>query len=477
MQIVVVLSFVVTMTMVQLLFDGSVGMPSAPAGVCLSAVTVYLLIAAAISRVRTATGLAVLTPHGGFPARAARRHALLGMGGQVWLIAGLAAVQYLGWLHWVLSENHLGRVPLAGVLAAWLPFPLALGLEWAMDYPFHAALRRLSANRIAASGGVPRPIWTLGQYLEFNARHHLLFVAVPVCLIIAVNDTLRLYALPLLPEPTASAVFVGGTFLTAGTVFLFVPALLVRIWRTRRLADTPLRQAIEALCRRLKIRYRELLVWETGGVVANAGVMGLIPSVRYVLLSDALLENLQDAALLGVVAHEAGHVRHRHILYSLIFALSSVILCSFVADLLARALSLPDWTLQVLALALLAGTWAVGFGWISRRFERQCDVTAAWALGTPEAGTDPLRVTPEGAATFAYSLQRIADLNGMGSNAFNWRHGSIAWRASHVLWLGGAGRSRRDIDRTVGRIKLALWAALALSVALLAYDVAANGMT
>ncbi|HAU38600.1 MAG TPA: Zn-dependent protease with chaperone function, partial [Phycisphaerales bacterium] len=69
-----------------------------------------------------------------------------------------------------------------------------------------------------------------------------------------------------------------------------------------------------------------------------------------------------------------------------------------------------------------------GFGWVSRRFERQCDVQAAWAMSGAAPGDRAAVITPEGAATFAWALQQIARLNGIAPEQFNWRHGSIARR-------------------------------------------------
>ena len=78
-------------------------------------------------------------------------------------------------------------------------------------------------------------------------------------------------------------------------------------------------------------------------------------------------------------------------------------------------------------------------------------------------------ITPEGAAIFAMSLQRIAQLSGLPMRQRNWRHGPIAWRIQHVLMLGAARAPRAGIDRLVRRIKLALWAATALSAALVLF--------
>ncbi|MEI7837460.1 MAG: hypothetical protein WCK05_13760, partial [Planctomycetota bacterium] len=121
---------------------------------------------------------------------------------------------------------------------------------------------------------------------------------------------------------------------------------------------------------------------------------------------------------------------------------------------------------DVTALAALAGLFFLGFGFISRRFERQSDVFAAWAVGSARPGeADELGVTNQGAALFAAALERVGELNGTPPHQYNWRHGSIAGRVGYIMWLGSTGGTRRPIDRTVRGIKVALWVACGLGVA------------
>jgi STE24 endopeptidase len=196
--------------------------------------------------------------------------------------------------------------------------------------------------------------------------------------------------------------------------------------------------------------------------------MGLVSRFRYVLLSDALLEQMSERDIAAVFAHEAQHVKGMHIFYSMLFAISSSTLCAWSAERVRAAAGLGDWEAQVLAIMLLVAAWAFGFGWLSRRFERQSDVNGAWLIGRmeqPEAPADI--ITPAGAEAFAHALQSIAQLNGISLTHRNWRHGSLEGRISYVLWLGSTFASRRKIDRLVLWMKVALWLATAISVALL----------
>jgi STE24 endopeptidase len=103
-------------------------------------------------------------------------------------------------------------------------------------------------------------------------------------------------------------------------VFILSPVMLRRIWRTTPLGPGPLREHLDSLCERIGFRCREILVWNSDGVMINAAVMGLFAPVRYVLLSDALLTTMSTTQIEGVFGHEVGHIRHRHIQYFLVFA-------------------------------------------------------------------------------------------------------------------------------------------------------------
>ena len=74
------------------------------------------------------------------------------------------------------------------------------------------------------------------------------------------------------------------------------------------------------------LNYRRILIWESDGMVVNAAVMGLFRPVRYILLSDGLLEMMDDAKIEAVFGHEAGHVKCRHIEFYLLFAVLSMLI-------------------------------------------------------------------------------------------------------------------------------------------------------
>jgi STE24 endopeptidase len=321
------------------------------------------------------------------------------------------------------------------------------------------------------SGAVATPIWSRWEFLKYNFRIQFLFVAAPLGLIFLLHDAVMLYGWPLLtgamqargwnPGPD----WVEDIVLTAIVlaVVLVAPMIIVRVWPTRPLPAGELRTELEQALGRLRLRCRNILLWESGGVIANAAVVGLVSPVRYVLLSDALLEHMDRRQLQAVFAHEAGHIRSHHLFYCLLFMIGMDML-GVAAMGAMLALNLREWLAEASAIILLGVPGILAFGRISRAFERQSDVIGAWLAGTEfNDSPDTDRVTPEGAAIFAMALQRVALINGTPPGSPNWRHGSIQSRVSYIFYLGASGGSRRDIDRKVRRIKVALWALLVLS--------------
>jgi STE24 endopeptidase len=471
MQVVVLAAFVVALTLYQepsALFAPTRWTPAAAAA--------YVLLTGVLARLSLPAPLrdgrmeVVLSP------REARRHNLLGFFVHGWMVAGLAGVISLGYGRWVGDTLGLSRVPLAGEAMALLPLPAAMIAYWIMEYPYHRAIRRCISQSLSAAGATPPRAWSMREYIEYNLRHQFLFVAVPVGLIILLSDSLSLYVAPRQGNsPAAQYVSLGMTVASAATVFVLAPMLIVRVWRTRKLPDSPLRRELEAVCVRMRLRYRDILVWQSGGIIANAGVMGLVPQVRYILLSDALLENMDAARIKAIFGHEAGHIRSHHVFYMALFAIGTLLGCGSAGDLLAKRLGWPEDTVGAgIGVVLLAMAWIFGFGWISRRFERQCDVIGACVAGE-DFGGDGVRLTSEGAAVFARALEGVAFWNGTPVSQRNWRHGSIARRMSYLLFLGGTGGTRNEIDRLVRRIKLGLWILAAAGIALTAADIMIGG--
>ncbi len=487
MQILVIIGFVTVLLTSQ--------MPTVqrPWWASVAAIDVYLVVNAIL-----AYSNALVTLGGVRAARRSRGGRIIHVTARVWLIGGAGAVMWMGFGRLVMETLGLGDFPLVGEMVILSPFIAALITSWAFEYPIYRASRRRAARAPAYVSDQTEPqtppkpaVWSFGEYLSYNIRHNLLFIAVPISLIILLTDAFHIYLADAIPPPARAPATVAAVGLSVGLVFLAAPLMIARIWRTEPLETGPLRQDLENICRALKLRFRELLRWNSGGVIANAGVMGLVGPVRYVLLSDGLLEHMDRRGIRAIFAHEAGHVINHHVFYGVMFAVSAAGACFFAGELagvLAERMAWPAYTAQIVSVMCLLLAWGFGFGYISRRFERQCDVVAAWLAGMQKtcpgqiaqrARGEPRTITLEGASVFARSLHQVAQLNGIPIRRRNWRHGSIANRIDYIMDLAERSGDSGQIDRTVRRLKsvllLAAAAFVAAVIAVVATDVAPQG--
>jgi STE24 endopeptidase len=305
----------------------------------------------------------------------------------------------------------------------------------------------------------------------------LLVVAVPMMVILVVFDLARMYEQLLNRFFRVQWAAEVAPAVAAGLVFVFAPPMLRYIWPTRRLPNGALRQGLESICRRIGLRYQEILIWRSGGMMVNAAVMGLFAPVRYVMLSDGLLETMSRQQIEAVFGHEAGHVRHHHIPFFLLFAVCSMLFLSAIVEALRLGverglLEMSMLTIQAIGLVCVFAVWGIGFGWISRRFERQADLFGIQCV-TPARGEDcslpcsshshqptdhpPVWVVcATAAAVFTSALDRVAVLNGIPAEERSWRHGSIADRVRFLTSLCGDPQQARRFRRLVRRIKATL---------------------
>jgi STE24 endopeptidase len=314
----------------------------------------------------------------------------------VWFAFGVFG---LGWgevVHRALGSTTtdlLRAAELPGLLLATLP-PMAawMGLWWS-QYPAEIALREQSMlGQLEADLPVYAPP-NFRDYFLSNVRLRLLFTVVPIFLIVLLRDVLLMAAARARPFGLpADWLDASAMFLAAALVFVFAPEILRRVLHTERLEDGPLRRRLEGMCRRSGMRYRDILVWRTHSNMGNAAVMGIVPQMRYVLLSDLLLETMTDDQIEAVFAHEMGHVVHRHMAWFVVFFVVMSVAMSGVMRVLDGLLGLDAQAVPEWAKPLMVAGWffwvLLLFGFLSRRFERQADVYAARTMQAkaPAAG-------------------------------------------------------------------------------------------
>ncbi len=222
------------------------------------------------------------------------------------------------------------------------------------------------------------------EYFSFNFRL-LLLPLIPLLVINAVLDLTHL-----LPETVQPFVAVGFLLPLLVLPFVIAPLLMQFLWKTEPLTNTVLKQKLQQLTERSGMKYRDIAVWQTGGLaIPNAAVAGIIPRNRKIFITDALLRNFTDDQIETIVAHEIGHIRHRHLLISccLVFGylISSIFFYQFVGEPLKSVLAGYPILTSIVSILFFVFYFKIFFNFLSRRFEHQADLYAIDLTNNPEA--------------------------------------------------------------------------------------------
>lgn len=395
------------------------------------------------------------------------------------LVLGLyAADLWLGALVWV--REALGDVILLDELLM-MALPVAMLIwQWWAYYPIERRLREAALIGRIDQGLPVYPVWSRGQYIVAQVRHQLALVLGPVLLVLAWAEVVA----TVVPRRWPAVIEMGLAPLLllagAGTVFMLAPLIIRHVWDTAPMPAGDLRDRLMAMCERHGVGVRELLLWRTFGGMVNAAVMGLVGPLRYILLTDALVETVHEEEVEAVMAHELAHVKRKHMVWLLIAAVGTLgaVELGFIgayAVLAEAGLVAAVWEAMVtsgvseqsvatgaFAAAVLAAglCWAGLFGWVSRRFERQADTFAVQHLTAKNAesrGEPSERAVVDAfaAMTMIGALQRVAELNYSPTARRSWRHGSIAWRQAYLKTLVGRRVDELPIDRQMWWINAA----------------------
>lgn len=405
---------------------------------------------------------------------------------------------------WVRLRLQLGRLFLLDELVLVLPTLLMFVAGWWLYYPVDRKLRDARLIRDLDQGRPLEPIWTRSKYVFYQFRHAILFPLVLLSLLILWSDATQTWVSPrwvYAGWPMQSVIELGGLVM----MVMLAPLVMRWVWATQRLPDGPLRQRLIDMARQERVGIRELLLWNTNHAMINGAVIGLFGFLRYILLTDVLVQALHPRQVEAVMAHELAHVRKHHMAWMAAITISLLGLGTMVGLLTVDAIWLwvsgiwPDldeamdaeWAAQMMALVPVTvgvGAWWLVFGWVSRRFEMQADAFAVAHLARAdvlreEAGEAneevsdesvknrrELVMTESAVAALCGAFDRIVDVQGLRASRWTWRHGSIAGRQKHLRSLIGKPIDQLPIDRKVGWIRLAALFALTAMVLLLVAD-------
>jgi len=222
-----------------------------------------------------------------------------------------------------------------------------------------------------------------------------------------------------------------------------MPLVIQYWWGCSPLDPSEKVKALRDFLRDQGFRYRALLLWPIfQGRMMTAGIMGVVARDRYILVTKGLMEILSTEELKGVLAHEMGHAKYRHLVFYMVFFFGFMVLSFGLFDLCVYFFASQSFFIDILENAESQATslfyMAVSFpillamviyfrfvmGFFMRNFERQADLFSATTMGSP---------TPAITA-----LEKIAFLSGKSRALPSWHHFSIKERVDY-LW-----RSERE---------------------------------
>jgi len=308
-----------------------------------------------------------------------------------------------------------------------LPFLLGMLVSW-------IPRRRLAAQMRG------RAI-TLSSYLAFEARMTWLPLVIGMVLAVCSDVT------EILPSRYTEWLKQPGVDLLTALAFIaltslvFLPKLIIWLWRCTPLPEGELKERLTALMRRSNVQARGIMVWgPRGSGLLNACVLGGWARFRYVLISPALVDELDTEQTEAVLAHELGHARYGHLTFLFVMVLCLSALLNPALDLLPR-----NWReaplVEIGALMGFIGAYMYFFyGTLMRQCEREADLASAELLGTP--------------APLVAALERLAQMTGNIRNVWCWHHGSIADRVAAVRQLSSDPEASRRFHAGQRRVRI-----------------------
>jgi Zn-dependent protease with chaperone function len=356
---------------------------------------------------------------------------------------------------------------LQGVLALAL-FLGYLATIWTFAYPVYRAIFRADITRRAF----------LTSHFKFN-----LPILFPWVVLTLVHDLISLVpwkGMESLQNSPGGQIVFFACFLCL--LMVFMPRFIQTWWGCRPFPSSHKVWELEAFLRDRNFRYRRLLRWPLfEGRILTAGIMGLVPRYRYILVTEGLMEALSVEELKAVLAHEMGHARYRHMLFYLLFLLGYMVLSFDIFDVSFYLLAVQPFFVRILESGESQGTstfylalslpllltmflyFRYVMGFFMRHFERQADLFSAVAMGTPRETIS--------------SLEKIAFLSGKIRDLPSWHHFSIRERVECLMrFISDPGVFKRH-NRFLGFSLAGYLACMLVLVYMLHFSTAKENMT
>ncbi len=333
-------------------------------------------------------------------------------------------VYFLNLKHWLQAIPGFERLSVMQGLVALSLFMFYLSTIWYFAYPAYKSIFRTEITR--------------QSYIFSNLRINLPILFPWFVLSLAYDMILLTHWGG--PDGFLDSIEGQIVFFSCFLVLLmvFMPAFIQQWWGCKPIRSSEKGRILEGFLDEKGFKYRRLLNWPIfEGKMMTAGIMGILPRYRYLLITDSLLEILSPEELKAVLAHEMGHAKYRHLLLYIVFFVGFMVLSTGLFDLFfyifyghplfmnmisrgdSQGISLFYMILSAPMLVCLFVYFRYVMGFFMRNFERQADLYSAELIGSPEPAIS--------------SLEKIAYIGGKSRNLPSWHHFSIKERVD-TLW-------------------------------------------
>jgi len=170
------------------------------------------------------------------------------------------------------------------------------------------------------------------------------------------------------------------------------------------LEEGSLKEAIHRMAEKCEFPLKEVSVMDGSkrSTKSNAFFSGFGKNKR-IALFDTLIEKHTEAELVGVLAHEIGHFKKRHIIKSLIVGTITTGVMFFLLGIMMNnrglfdAFGVSETSVYVslvlfgILMSPLSEVLSIGGNWLSRKHEFEADAYAAGVTGNPGAMAEALR--------------------------------------------------------------------------------------
>lgn len=297
---------------------------------------------------------------------------------------------------------------------------------------FHLAITWYWAHRFL--GPVVSLVPNRWKYIFGNIKFNMIFL-LPWLLISFVKDLVTMinaqWLISLQDSGLFQVTFIGGMLLLVG---VFAPFFIVRLWDCGAMEDKNLEHDIDHFCKSFGVRSLKILSWNAlnRGLV-TAGVVGVVPPFRYLLMSPGLVDILNRDEIKAVVGHELGHIKRKHLYFYMLFFLGFFVAgFGFIDRLIGKFLyprleiwfatnfdaSMNDAFVGFVYIATTIGIFILYFrfvmGFFLRNFEREADLYC-FSCG----------VNPENLIS---SFQKLQAHLGRDRKKTNWHHYTVSQR-------------------------------------------------